>query len=595
MNQGMPAHAGRYELLSLLGEGGMARAYLAVARGQAGFDKLVVVKRIRPELASDQEFLGMFLDESRIAVRLHHPNVVHTHEVFEDEGQHVLVLEYLEGHTLAELLRRVGRAQMPLEEHLWVLCQVLAGLHHAHQLADYDGQPLGIIHRDVSPSNVFITYDGAVKLMDFGIAKAAGAVSSTERGTVKGKLGYGAPEQFRAGTVDARADVYSVGVMLWEALARRRRKTAETRPAIIEARVAGQEPKIREVCPDAPLTLAELCDRATALDPRHRPPTAAALQFQLERYLAGAARQAGRVELGELVSRLFRNERLTMLRRIEQQLAGGSPTPLPAAPAGPPSASSASASASTSGASASLGDSVIQPPSHSQLYSLDAQELPPTTWNQHRRLLVGGGIGAAAVALVATLYAVSGRAPAPIAQPAPPQAPAVAVDRASAPAHAPAVGATAFTGVVPPRAPGATGTTVELTISAEPRNATLKLDDELLDGNPYRGSVARDRRLHVVRASAPGFATAERQISFEVDSKVELVLRPAGRAATRGRGLAAGGDLSVVPPPVGEPPLRAPRGEGGGSRAPRIEPGADLPAPERAAPRRQLDEQDPYR
>jgi eukaryotic-like serine/threonine-protein kinase len=584
MNQGMPARAGRYELLSLLGEGGMARVYLAVERGQEGFHKLAVVKRIRPELASDQEFLGMFLDEARIAVRLHHPNVVHTHEVFEAEGQHVLVLEYLEGHTLAELLRRVGRAQMPLEEHLWVLCQVLAGLHHAHQLADYDGQPLGIIHRDVSPSNVFITHDGAVKLMDFGIAKAAGAVSSTERGTVKGKLGYGAPEQFRAGKIDARADVYSVGVMLWEALARRRRKTAETRPAIIEARIGGQEPRIREVCPETPLILAELCDRATALDPRHRPPTAAALQFQLERYLAGAARQAGRTELAELMNRLFRNERLTMRRRIEQQLAGGSPTPVPAPPA-----ASASASTSSSSASLSSSDGIGQPPSHSQLYTGEAQVLP-TTWNQHRRWLIGGGVGAAALAVAVTIYATSGGVPAPEAvRPRPPEPPAIAVDRASGAVHPPPAGATALTGLVPRPA---LGRTIDLSITVEPRHAAVKLDDEALEGNPYRGSVTRDGRVHVVRASAPGFAPVERRVTFDGDARVEIVLRPAGRAAARARG--PGADLSVEPPPVSEPTARTPRTEPGG-RAPRIEPGADLPTPARAGPRRQLDEQDPYR
>jgi serine/threonine protein kinase len=233
MNQ-VAQRIGKYELVTLLGEGGMSRVYLAVSRGPVGVSKLVVVKQLRPEMAFDAEFVTMFIDEARIAARLSHPNVVQTYEVVEEGGQYLLAMEYLEGRTLAEILHRAGRANMPLEEHLWILTQVLAGLHYAHELADYDGQALSVVHRDVSPSNVFVTYNGEVKLVDFGIAKAAGAISATQQGTVKGKLGYSAPEQFMSQPVDARADVFSAGVMLWEAAAFRRRKFADTRPAILE-------------------------------------------------------------------------------------------------------------------------------------------------------------------------------------------------------------------------------------------------------------------------------------------------------------------------------------------------------------------------
>src|SRR4051794_6498171 len=246
MNPTIATRIGRYEFVTLLGEGGMARVYLAVSRGPVGFNKLVVVKQVRPELAWDRDFLNMFFDEARIAARLNHPNVISTHEVVEENGQYLLAMEYLEGHTLGEILQRLGLAQMPLEQHLWILTQVLAGLQYGHELRDYDGSPLGIVHRDVSPPNVFVTYNGEVKLLDFGIAKAAGAVTSTHKGTVKGKLGYGAPEQFLSKPVDARTDVYAVGVMLWEALAGKRRKNAETAATTWEARIAGLEPKIRE-------------------------------------------------------------------------------------------------------------------------------------------------------------------------------------------------------------------------------------------------------------------------------------------------------------------------------------------------------------
>jgi eukaryotic-like serine/threonine-protein kinase len=184
IQQPEPARIGKYQLVTLLAEGGMARVYLAFSRGPAGFDKLVVVKQIRPELAWDQDFVTMFFDEARIAARLNHPNVVHTYEVVEENGLYLLVMEYLEGHTLGELVRRVTRERVPLDLHVWMLSQVLSGLAYAHELPDYDGSALGVVHRDVSPSNVFVTYSGEVKLLDFGIAKAAGAISATHEGTI---------------------------------------------------------------------------------------------------------------------------------------------------------------------------------------------------------------------------------------------------------------------------------------------------------------------------------------------------------------------------------------------------------------------------
>src|SRR6187399_127754 len=144
-----PIRFGKYQLVTQLAEGGMARLFLSFARGLAGFDKLVVVKQIRPELAWDQDFVEMFFDEARIAARLSHRNVVHTYEVAEENGAYILAMEYLEGQTLGEVLRRVTREKIPLDLHLWMLTQVLSGLQYAHDLRDYDGTPLGVVHRDV--------------------------------------------------------------------------------------------------------------------------------------------------------------------------------------------------------------------------------------------------------------------------------------------------------------------------------------------------------------------------------------------------------------------------------------------------------------
>jgi serine/threonine-protein kinase len=329
-NENPPAQNGRarrhYEPVTLLGQGGMARVYLAVTRGPAGWSKLAVVKQIRPELAADRELRTMFCNEARIAARLNHPNVVCTYEVLEEAGQYLMVMEHLEGHTLAEVLFRVGRTQCPLEEHLWILTQVLAGLHYGHELRDYDGTLLGVVHRDVSPSNVFITYNGEVKLLDFGLSRANGALASRHQQSVpRGRLGYAAPEQFQSGKADARGDIYSVGVMLWEAIAgRRRADRRDTPPGAAPARpvAAGQERKIRQVCPETPAELADLVDQATAADPKARFRTAAELQSALERYLETRPRRVGAREVAALVSVNFRADRLAMRKQIETGLSG---------------------------------------------------------------------------------------------------------------------------------------------------------------------------------------------------------------------------------------------------------------------------------
>ncbi|MDF3071055.1 MAG: protein kinase, partial [Polyangiaceae bacterium] len=158
----LPAALGRYEILSLLGAGGMAQVYLALQRGAFASEKLVVIKQLRPELVSDQVFLTMFMDEARIALQLHHPNVVHTYEVGAEAGDYFLAMEFLEGLTLTQIVRKAGVGGLPLNLHLWILSQVLAGLSYAHELRALDGEPLGIVHRDVSPSNVMITSSGEV-------------------------------------------------------------------------------------------------------------------------------------------------------------------------------------------------------------------------------------------------------------------------------------------------------------------------------------------------------------------------------------------------------------------------------------------------
>ena len=208
---------GRYELVWELGTGGMASVYLARVRGPAGFNKWLAIKRIHPHLAKDPRFVEMFLDEARIAAAVHHPNVAHVFDLGDDAGERFLAMEYLHGEHLGTVAVRAVRERGRLEPELAarIIASAADGLHHAHEARDAEGRHLGLVHRDVSPQNIFVTYDGSVKLTDFGIAKAAGRLTHTQTGGTKGKVSYMAPEQALGHAVDRRTDVWALGVVLW--------------------------------------------------------------------------------------------------------------------------------------------------------------------------------------------------------------------------------------------------------------------------------------------------------------------------------------------------------------------------------------------
>lgn len=310
----------------------MARAYLALNRGPFDATKLVVVKQIRPEITRDEQFIRMFADEARIALRLSHANVVQTFEVVHEPGEHLLVMEYLDGRSLGHVLRRVGREAMPLNEHIWILTRVLAGLQYAHALQDFDGTPLSIVHRDVSPANLFVTFDGEVKLLDFGIAKASGAVATTREGVIKGKLGYAAPEQCLGKLVDHRADLYAVGVMLWEAMAGKRRAFGDTELAVLQARIANAEPRIEAVWPEAPPELAAISARALAIGPEDRYSSALDFQQDLKRYLTTLPQAIGAADVAHLLGQHFANDRAAQAKVIRDSVRLAARPPTPAAP-----------------------------------------------------------------------------------------------------------------------------------------------------------------------------------------------------------------------------------------------------------------------
>jgi serine/threonine-protein kinase len=322
--EGIADAFGKYQLIAELGRGGMADVFLAVVRGPAGFTKLVVVKKVRASIAHDPAFVEMLLDEARIAARLNHPNIVQTHEVGELDGRHFIAMEYLEGQPLNRLMRRAREGAIDRQLLYKVLADVAGGLHYAHELSDFEGTPLGIVHRDVTPQNVFVTYGGQVKVVDFGIAKAAGRRSAeTEAGSIKGKITYMAPEQATGRAVDARTDVFSVGVMLYEVATGARMWKDRDEIAILTALAMGEGPprSPREVDPEVPEGIDHICRRALAPNPADRYANAAELQSAIEEYLVSISSKVSQRALGEAISNLFQRDRDKLRDLIRSRIA----------------------------------------------------------------------------------------------------------------------------------------------------------------------------------------------------------------------------------------------------------------------------------
>jgi len=282
---------GAYEVVTQLQSGGMATLWLARRRGAAGFTRPVVVKVIHPHLASDDDFVSMFVDEAKIAARIDHPNVVHVEELNEEEGRLYLVMEYIHGVSLAELakaLRRQRRAMSPTLATA-IAIRVADGLHAAHETCDDTGQLLHVVHRDVSPHNVLISYRGHVKVIDFGVAKARGRSIQTQGGSLKGKIRYMCPEQASGQHVDRRADIYSLGVVLWELLTQRPLFRAESEIELISMVRAPIVRPPRELNPAVPRALEEAILRALAISRDARPATARELKQLLTDAVPDAA------------------------------------------------------------------------------------------------------------------------------------------------------------------------------------------------------------------------------------------------------------------------------------------------------------------
>ena len=310
---------GKYFLIKKLAEGGMAEIFLAKQLGVEGFEKNVVIKRMLPHLSAASDFVSMFLDEARLAASLTHSNIVQISDLGFADGCYFICMEYLAGEDLATVLRTEKRRgnQAPVGILLRVFTEAAIGLHFAHEAVDPKGVPMRLVHRDISPSNIFVTYGGQVKVLDFGIAKAESRVTSTGAGVVKGKYQYMSPEQARGDAIDRRSDIFSLGVSLYEALTGVRPFARDTDLAVLKAVLGGEYQPLRGLRPDLPLEVEQIVTKAMAQEPEHRYPSALAFAQDIERYVGATTSSTGGQALTHFMTGLFGPERVKSKMRIE--------------------------------------------------------------------------------------------------------------------------------------------------------------------------------------------------------------------------------------------------------------------------------------
>ncbi len=416
----------RFELIAEIASGGMATVYLARLSGAGGFQRFVAIKRLHPHLSGDAEFVQMFLDEARLAARLHHPNVVPILEIGESPQGYYLVMEYVEGDTLARILARSAQAgrMLPPGVSMRVCLDAILGLHVAHELKDDDGNPLSIVHRDVSPQNILIGMDGSGRITDFGVARATTRLSTTRTGQLKGKLAYMAPEQARGAQVDRRADVFAMGIVLWECLAQKRLFKGEGEAETLNRVLYEPVPQLGQVNPDIAPGLVQVVMKTLDRDPDKRFATCNDLGDALEKAAMAAGALGSHKDVAAHLETVLGTDISAHRDAVRAWLARSEPSQrfsgaILTAPRSGPSPTMPEAAPGVS----SVSSAVIQVPgsstSQTPLTPLAAMELPA---RRRSRVWIGAGAVGVFLALggIAAFSARSLHAPQIAATQAPP-------------------------------------------------------------------------------------------------------------------------------------------------------------------------------
>jgi len=462
----------RYRPLLLLGRGGMAQVHLSLAEAPNGFSRLVAVKSVREGLFASAEMQEMFLAEARLSARLNHPNVMQVSEVLETSRGVMLVMEYLDGLSLRAIYAAASEG-FSLAMRLRVLCEVLAGLHYAHELTDFDGGSLGIVHRDVTPQNIFVTYDGSVKLLDFGIAKLTASADRTQTGVIKGKIHYMPVEQLMNRELDRRTDVYAVGCLLWEAIANGRMWQTQDRTEIMRSIIRGEMPALSSrVAVDSELD--RIVSRAMAREREDRYSTAEEMRLDLEQYLRSLPPVTGH-QIGQLLCDVCGESRAQRQRVISESIANVESAPEIQTLTPPDSTSSGGVNTAIT--------SVAPVPAKAR-YQVIAVPL----------LVVLAAVG---------VWRWTTKAPLPSSS-----LPA----STSTPSHEAVVG----------------NDQRVLTVRVVPSSASIAVDGRPIAGNPAVVDVAPSSE-HLIKATADGFAQSERRVVVDNDTSVMVELQPQGQ------------------------------------------------------------------
>ncbi len=547
---------GPYIPIAKLGGGGAAQVFLAVRSGPSAVRKLVVVKCMRAEQLDDPTLVGMFHDEARVSLQLNHPNLIHTYEFFEHEDVPYLVMEFVEGQPLHRVLGTRGKVALSSAAKVRILVDVLDALHYAHGLVGIEGKELAIVHRDVSPQNIIVTYAGVVKLVDFGIAKSSDMRQVTQMGIFKGKARYASPEQAMGAKVDPRTDIFSVGVLLWEAIVGARLWDDETELKVLMRLSRGQIPSARDPKLGIDPAMVAILERALAPRPDDRYATAGEMSRALCAYLAESPGGSPRLtDIGDTVAAAFADERRNLRASLELQLAAlneqASRSTLPTLAL----RAVVDAHGSVGGVSEGL-EGTASTPAAARTVSTRAVPSAPVVRRRWARAVVA----TAAVAVVLLGMRRSLRSSETSSRVSPSLAGSIA------PAALPPAAASTLDAAAPRER--------RVELSATPATAKLYLDDVELPTNPFVDRRALDDAEHVFRARATNYHSEQRALHFNDDVKEVITLRPA------------------APPPP--PPRRA-------SGVPAASPTAmPMPAPSLARPtpppanHHTIDEQDPY-
>jgi serine/threonine protein kinase len=324
---------GRYELLALLAKGGLAEIWLARQSGMAGFEKLVVVKRLHERLQPEREYVDMFLDEARINARLQHTNVLSVYELGEIDGRYFLTMEYIEGLPLGVLAKKAQEriGDLPIAIAGGLMVQAAHGLHYSHEAIGADGAPMNIVHRDLSPLNLLVSFDGVLKIADFGVAKADGRLTHTKSGMIKGTPTYMSPEQCTGEPMDRRSDVFALGILLWEILTGKRLFKRDIIDDTYRAITSGAIPPPSTHRLELPTSLDALTLRALARRPADRFQTAEELRHELETVLHREGLRAEVVDVRAFLEKHFQPERVEqeeLLKKVRKGPLKGQRAPL---------------------------------------------------------------------------------------------------------------------------------------------------------------------------------------------------------------------------------------------------------------------------